>query len=112
MGKQLTSSEKLNQSIERIETNIEYQKKIISEDYHNFLNSLKPAALLKYSVTQFKESAAFRKKTAVVLGGSIAIMIAKKIFDKKTSSRTKNIVGSVVKFGLTQFMKSPIRGNR
>ena len=97
---EINNAADLKAAIERLESKNLAQKNIITEQYHNTIESLKPMNILKSSFNKVVRSPGLVENILNATVGLGAGFLSKKMLIGKSTSILKKLLGNAVEFGV------------
>jgi hypothetical protein len=95
----------LKKAIEELELRKDNEEELLKVHFHEVLEKIKPANLVKETVAEVSESMDFKKNlTNVALGIGVSYLSKKLLVGKKTSSIGKQLLGTALEFGLSNLV--------
>jgi hypothetical protein len=95
----------LKKAIEELELRKENEEELLRLHFHEVLEKIKPANLVKETVAEVSESMDFKKNlTNVALGIGVSYLSKKLFVGKKTSGIAKQLLGTALEFGISNLV--------
>ena len=91
-------------AIKRLERKRNIMEAELKDDFHNILESLKPANVLKRTIHEVQESTPLKYNLLKVALGLGAGYFSRKMVVGKSAGLVKKALGTVVQYGITHFI--------
>lgn len=100
----ITCAAELKMAIRELEFEHDIQGKLLREDFFIAYNNLKPANLIKNTLSEITSSPYLIDNMVGSIGGMISGYLSKKIAVGTSHSLFRKIIGSVLQFGVTNLV--------
>lgn len=100
----ITDSKSLRLAIEKLERRKELQEKALNIEFRSLLNSMKPANILKSTLSEIQESTPLKHNLLKVALGLGVGYFSRKMLVTKSSGIAKRALGAALQYGITHFI--------
>ena len=100
----IASTSELQIAIKRLERKRMLMEEDMKDDFHNILEGLKPANILKHTLHEVQESVDLKHNLFKVALGLGAGYFSKQLIVGKSAGLVKKALGTALQYGITQFV--------
>ena len=100
----IASTSELGTAIKRLERKKTLMEEDMKDDFHNILEGLKPANILKHTLHEVQESTDLKHNLFKVALGLGAGYFSRQLIVGKSAGLVKKALGTALQYGITQFV--------
>ncbi|HEY5465333.1 MAG TPA: hypothetical protein VIJ95_18915 [Hanamia sp.] len=106
----ISNTSDLNAAIKRLERKKMLMEEDLKDHFHELLENLKPANILKNTLHEVQESVPLKNNLLKIALGLGAGYFSRKMIVGKSAGLVKKALGTVLQFGITQFVAKKDNG--